>query len=43
MLKVINEAWSLGESQSEATKEIATAIQELTSSAMNLEEIAKLI
>lgn len=43
MLKVINETWSLGENQSVATKEIASAIQELTSSAMSLEEIAKII
>ena len=43
MLKVINDTWSLGENQSVATKEIASAIQELTSSAMSLEEIAKII
>jgi len=43
MLKVINETWSLGENQSVATKEIASAIQDLTASAMSLEEIAKII
>lgn len=43
MLDVINEISGIGEQQSIATKEIATAIQELTSSTMNLEEISKII
>lgn len=43
MLEVINETSSIGGQQSIATKEIALAIQELTSSAMNLEEISKIV
>ncbi|MBV7274295.1 chemotaxis protein [Clostridiaceae bacterium UIB06] len=43
ILRVINETSILGEQQSISTKEIASAIQGLTSSAMNLEEISKII
>ncbi|BCZ46460.1 hypothetical protein psyc5s11_25270 [Clostridium gelidum] len=43
MLKLINETSTLGEHQSIATKEIASAIEALASSAMNLEEISKTI
>lgn len=43
ILKVINETSSLGENQSIATKEIASAVEELASSAMDLEEISKII
>lgn len=43
ILKVINETSSLGEHQSIATKEIASSVEELASSAMNLEEISKII
>ncbi|WP_329604013.1 methyl-accepting chemotaxis protein [Clostridium hydrogenum] len=43
MLEIINKASSIGEQQSISTKEIASAIQELTSSAMDLEDISKII
>ena len=43
ILKVINETSILGEQQSISTKEIASAIQGLASSAINLEEVSKFI
>jgi transcriptional regulator of acetoin/glycerol metabolism len=43
MIRVINETSALGENQSIATNEIVSAIQELSSSALNLEEVSKII
>jgi methyl-accepting chemotaxis protein len=43
MIKLINDTSGLGANQSIATNEIACAIQELSSSALNLEEVSKII
>jgi transcriptional regulator of acetoin/glycerol metabolism len=43
MLELINETSGIGANQSIATNEISSAIQQLSSSALNLEEVSKII